>query len=155
MLHRPETRPEGLDRPRAEIEAESVAYLVTAAHGLAADDYTVPYVTGWSAGDLALVQRTAERVLTTAQNILQRTPPPPALTYPEPAGAARHLQRTPRREASRGASREASRGVKGDVEADAGRSSLMSRHSDLPSPVSTEPHGRPRGGPAADQAGLW
>ena len=163
LLHRPETRPEGLDRPRAKIEAESVAYLVTAAHGLAADDYTVPYVTGWSAGDLALVQRTAERVLTTAQHILQRTPPPPAFNRPELAGTDRHLQRTPRREASRGASRAASRGasraasrgVKGDIEADAGRSSVMSRDLDLPSPVSTGPHGRPRGGPAADQAGLW
>lgn len=90
-----------------------------------------------------------------AQLILQRTPPPPAFSRSELAGADRHLQRTPRREASRGASREASRGVKGDVLADAGRSPLMSRDFDLPSPAGTGPHGRPRGGPAADQAGLW
>ena len=33
-----------------EVEAESVAYLVAAAHGLPTDDYTFAYVTGWAAG---------------------------------------------------------------------------------------------------------
>jgi antirestriction protein ArdC len=76
LLHAPATRPEGLTRPRAEVEAESVAFVVTAAHGLDSHDYTVPYVTGWAGGDLTLVQQTAERVLSTARIILQRTPPP-------------------------------------------------------------------------------
>src|SRR3954454_13588935 len=30
-----------------EVEAESVAYLITAAHGLNAGDYTFPHVTTW------------------------------------------------------------------------------------------------------------
>jgi hypothetical protein len=33
-----------------EVVAESVAYLVAAAHGLPTDDYTFAYVTGWAAG---------------------------------------------------------------------------------------------------------
>jgi hypothetical protein len=33
-----------------EVEAESVAYLVAAAHRLPTDDYTFAYVTGWAAG---------------------------------------------------------------------------------------------------------
>jgi len=37
-------------RPRvAEVEAESVAYLVAATHGLDTDDYTLAYVTSWAA----------------------------------------------------------------------------------------------------------
>ena len=167
LLHRPETRPAGLDRPRAEIEAESVAYLVTAAHGLAADDYTVPYVTGWSAGDLALVQRTAERVLTTAQHILQRTPPPPALTHPEPAGAARHLQRSTSCEASRRVSRdvgrdpgrepgrEPGRGVRCDREAARGRSALVSQDLDNATPPVSGPCSPARESRTTNQAGLW
>ncbi len=40
----------GFCRGTVEVEAESLAYLVAAAHGLATDDYTFPYVTGWAAG---------------------------------------------------------------------------------------------------------
>jgi len=68
-LHGP-NRPDGMDRARAEVEAESVAYLVTTAHGLDPSDYTVPYVAGWSGGDLAVLRSTAERVLETAGDIL-------------------------------------------------------------------------------------
>jgi N-terminal domain of anti-restriction factor ArdC len=75
-LHAPDVRPPGCDRPRAEIEAESVAYIVTAAHGLEADDYTVPYVTGWAGGNSELVAATATRVLTCARTILRPTPAP-------------------------------------------------------------------------------
>ena len=53
----------------AEIEAESIAYLVTAAAGLDVGDYSVPYVAGWSGGDPALIRATATRVLTTASKI--------------------------------------------------------------------------------------
>src|SRR5215210_7289097 len=34
----------------AEIEAESIAYLVTTAAGLDSGGYSVPYVAGWSGG---------------------------------------------------------------------------------------------------------
>jgi antirestriction protein ArdC len=75
LLHAPEQRPAALDRTRAEVEAESVAFLVTAAHGLDAGDYTVPYVAGWSGGAAGVVLDTAERVLSTASTILAAAPP--------------------------------------------------------------------------------
>lgn len=84
LLHGPGQRPDGLTREHAEVEAESVAYVVTAAHGLDSSDYTIPYVAGWSAGNHELVARTAERVLSTAKDILARTPPPPTLQLDTP-----------------------------------------------------------------------
>lgn len=92
LLHDPTSRPATLTRPWAEVEAESVAYVVTAAHGLDAADYTVPYVTGWAGGDLAVVKQTAERVLSTAQQILSATPPAPLLALPD--GVAHERERT-------------------------------------------------------------
>ncbi|MCZ3390022.1 MAG: ssDNA-binding domain-containing protein [Actinomycetia bacterium] len=53
----------------AEIEAESIAYLVTAAAGLDAGGYSVPYVAGWSGGDPDLLRATATKVLATASKI--------------------------------------------------------------------------------------
>lgn len=87
-LHAPGARPEGCDRPRAEVEAESVAYIVTAAHGLAADDYTVPYVTGWAGGNRDLLAATAARVLSCARSILGHAEPPSPPLDPDryPAG---------------------------------------------------------------------
>jgi DNA primase len=79
LLHGPGQRHDGLTREQAEVEAESVAYVVTAAHSLDSSDYTIPCVAGWSAGNAELVARTAERVLSTAKDILARTPPPPTL----------------------------------------------------------------------------
>jgi len=69
-------------RGRGEVEAESVAYLVAAEHGLATDDYTFAYVAGWAADvDHArpedVVRDTGTRVLTAARTIL-------AVTNPEP-----------------------------------------------------------------------
>jgi antirestriction protein ArdC len=91
-LHAPDVRPDGLTRDRAEIEAESVAYVVTAAHGLATEDYTVPYVTGWAGGDATLVAATATRVLTTARSVLRGAPPPaPTVHHPTPV-IERHLE---------------------------------------------------------------
>lgn len=72
-------------RGRREVEAESVAYLVTKAHGLDAGKYTFSYVTGWA--DRALrsapegttladvVAETGGRVVTAADTILQTTKP--------------------------------------------------------------------------------
>ncbi len=54
----------------AEIEAESVAYIVTHAAGLAADDYSLPYVAVWSDGDIDTVRTTAERVLAASHRAL-------------------------------------------------------------------------------------
>lgn len=69
-------------RAQAEIEAESIAYLVAAATGLEADAYSVPYVTGWSGGDAALLQECAARVVSTARGIVAALD----LDQPEPSG---------------------------------------------------------------------
>jgi hypothetical protein len=57
-------------RGRAEAEAESVAYIVTAWAGLDAGGYTVPYVAAWSAGDTAVVRAAASTVTAAARRIL-------------------------------------------------------------------------------------
>src|SRR5665811_1660421 len=54
-----------------EVEAESVAFIVADAHGMATDDYTFPYVTGWASQDGAkAVRATASRVASAAQSII-------------------------------------------------------------------------------------
>jgi hypothetical protein len=89
-LHAPQVRPEGLTRDRAEVEAESVAYVVTAAHGLHTEDYSVPYVTGWAGGNTEVIAQTATRVLTCARAILRGAPP----SRPVPADNGASLDRT-------------------------------------------------------------
>ena len=61
----------------AEVEAESVALRVGAAHGLDTSSYTVPYVSTWAASvpgknPVEVVQSTAERVRATALSILDK-----------------------------------------------------------------------------------
>ena len=75
LLHDPAVRPADLDRGRAEVEAESVAYLVAHAHGLDSNDYTVPYVAGWAGGATGVLLATAERVMGAADRILTAAPP--------------------------------------------------------------------------------
>jgi N-terminal domain of anti-restriction factor ArdC len=58
-------------RDLAEVEAESVAYLVCHSAALASDGYSLPYVARWSGGDPAQVRLTAERVITTARRVLE------------------------------------------------------------------------------------
>ncbi|NMR19193.1 ArdC-like ssDNA-binding domain-containing protein [Cellulomonas fimi] len=67
-------------RGRAEVEAESIAYLVTAQAGLDSTTYSVPYLAGWSDGDLNILRTTATTALTTARAIgdLLPLPTPPA-----------------------------------------------------------------------------
>jgi antirestriction protein ArdC len=62
-----------LHRNVAEVEAESVAHIVATVHGLATEDYTVPYVAGWSNGKTEVIAATADRVLKTAKQILATT----------------------------------------------------------------------------------
>jgi len=59
-------------RGRCEVEAESVAYVVAAAHGLDASSYTFAYVAGWAGGDLTQVRQAAETVTKAARTILDR-----------------------------------------------------------------------------------
>ena len=59
----------------AEVTAESVSLMVAASHGLATDDYAVPYVAGWAGtvpgrDPLDVVRSTAERVRALAVQIL-------------------------------------------------------------------------------------
>ena len=67
LLHHPA---DDLGRERREVEAESVAYVVCAAHGLPTDAYSLGYVAGWSGGDLNVVRATGERVLSCARRVL-------------------------------------------------------------------------------------
>ena len=47
--------------PGPEIEAESVAYLVCGAKGIAADAYSFGYVASWSGGDTERIRATSAR----------------------------------------------------------------------------------------------
>lgn len=58
-------------RGRAEVEAESVAYLVCATAGLDSGSYSFPYVARW-ADDLTVVTATATRVTSCASQIAKR-----------------------------------------------------------------------------------
>ena len=58
------------DRGLCEVEAESVAFLVCDAFGLASDDYTFGYVTTWANADAKVVLATAKRVQLAAAEIL-------------------------------------------------------------------------------------
>ncbi len=75
MLHSPENVDAAMHRGIAEVEAESVALMVGAAHGLATDGYTIPYVASWASSvpgktPVEVVQSTAERVRGAAVTIL-------------------------------------------------------------------------------------
>ncbi len=69
----------------SEVIAESVAYIVTQAHGLDASQYTFNYVAGWAAeaagrnGDTRsidqIVKETGDRVISAAHRILSHTKP--------------------------------------------------------------------------------
>ena len=70
-----------------EVEAESVAYMVTSAHGLDSSQYTFNYVAGWALNavteqrDLAdILRSTGQRVIGAADLILQVTQPMPSIT---------------------------------------------------------------------------
>jgi hypothetical protein len=77
MLHGPHDADAAMHRGIAEVEAESVALMVGAGHGLATDDYTVPYVATWAGSvpgksPVEVVQSTAERVRGAAVTILDK-----------------------------------------------------------------------------------
>ena len=57
-------------RGQAEVEAESIAYLVTASAGLESAAYSVPYVTGWADGDASRLREAASHAITAAGRII-------------------------------------------------------------------------------------
>ncbi len=72
----------GACRGRQEVLAESVAYVVTRAHGLDSGQYTFNYVAGWASqaatpehGIEAVIAETGARVIATADQILAHTKP--------------------------------------------------------------------------------
>jgi antirestriction protein ArdC len=69
LLHEHELTAFGC-RGRLEVEAESVAYVVSQACGMATTSYSLPYVARWADGDVKVVKATAERVIRTAHAIL-------------------------------------------------------------------------------------
>ncbi|WP_454857672.1 ArdC-like ssDNA-binding domain-containing protein [Promicromonospora soli] len=73
--HDPQEQDVRLHRGVVEVEAESIALMVAAAHGLPTDDYTIPYVSTWASrvegqDPVVTVQQTAARVRTAALEIL-------------------------------------------------------------------------------------
>jgi hypothetical protein len=81
MLHSPDNADAAMHRGIAEVEAESVALMLGAAHGLETDDYTIPYVASWASSvpgktPVEVVQSTAERVRGAAVSILDKLDTP-------------------------------------------------------------------------------
>src|SRR5665648_679982 len=81
-------------RGQAEVEAESIAYLVTADAGLDTASYSVPYLASWSGGDIDLLRESMSRMISVSRDIggASRTTPTEAIrTGPasEPAPTAR------------------------------------------------------------------
>ena len=86
LLHNPADRGQGpVCRDLIEVEAESVAYLVAAHHGLDTADYTFAYIAGWAGRDNEAITSTARRVLDTARTLIAATDP---ATSPDPTVAA-------------------------------------------------------------------
>ena len=67
-LHGGDVRP---SKDVAEVEVESVAFVVLDALGLASDDYSFPYVARWASGDSEIVKATAERVVPCSSRVLE------------------------------------------------------------------------------------
>jgi antirestriction protein ArdC len=72
LLHCDPSYNYGECRGAAEVEAESIAYVVAAANGLNTTTYSAPYVAGWAGGDPKRVKQAAERVVSTSGQILAR-----------------------------------------------------------------------------------
>ncbi|MPZ70438.1 MAG: hypothetical protein GEU71_13055 [Actinobacteria bacterium] len=69
-------------REVAEVEVESVAFIVCDALGLNTSDYSFAYVARWSSGAAELVKDTAERVIGCAKQILTAVPTTSNIDHP-------------------------------------------------------------------------
>jgi hypothetical protein len=63
-------------RGAKEVEAESIAFLIGAAHGMDTSDYSLPYISTWASRveGLATVRATGTRVIATARRVLDELP---------------------------------------------------------------------------------
>ena len=88
-----------------EVEAESVAYLVTQAHGLDAGQYTFTYVAGWAQSAASatstgipvneIITATGKRVIAAADRILTHTQPQPTIVDEALGALHRAVEHTP------------------------------------------------------------
>ncbi|QIK70970.1 ImmA/IrrE family metallo-endopeptidase [Propioniciclava coleopterorum] len=107
MMHDPDDVEVRQHRGIREVEAESVALMIGAAHGMTTDGYTIPYVSTWAtrADDkepAQIVQATGERVRKTALAILDQLDTP-QLSDGTPLGLERD---TPTAKPTRAAARQ-------------------------------------------------
>ncbi|EIC06916.1 protein of unknown function DUF955 [Microbacterium laevaniformans OR221] len=118
LLHGPDAEEARQHRGIGEVEAESVALMVGAAHGMDTSGYTIPYVSTWAARvddkePVEVVKATGERVRKTALAILDQLDTaqvgdgtPPGLDREKPQrsepqrGEPAHERNTPRRPAA-------------------------------------------------------
>jgi hypothetical protein len=70
FLHHPKNIAEGFTRVRAEVEAESTAFVVLSMLGVVADEYSFNYVANWSDGNTDVVQTTGTTVIKAAGKII-------------------------------------------------------------------------------------
>jgi len=96
LMHDPENEDARQHRGIGEVEAESVALMIGAAHHMDTSDYTIPYVSTWAARvdgtePVEVVKATGERVRKTALAILDQLDTaqvadgtPPGLDYETP-----------------------------------------------------------------------
>ncbi|WP_243729235.1 ArdC-like ssDNA-binding domain-containing protein [Nesterenkonia sphaerica] len=94
LMHRPNQQEARGHRGVVEVEAESVALMVGAAHGMDTSDYTIPYVSTWAAQvkdqePAEVVKATGERVRQTALSVLEQLDTP-QVTDGTPPGLERH-----------------------------------------------------------------
>ncbi len=76
LLHDPGDE-QALPMPRShqEVEAESVAFVVSRTHGMTTDDYSFPYVAAWAGEEPEkVIAKTAQRVAATAKDIIAASP---------------------------------------------------------------------------------
>ena len=77
LMHGPDQEAARRHRGIGEVEAESVALMIGAAHGMDTSDYTIPYVASWAANvdgqePAEIVRATGDRVRATATKILEQ-----------------------------------------------------------------------------------
>jgi hypothetical protein len=66
-------------RGQAEVEAESIAYLITTRAGLDSTTYSVPYLAGWSGGDVDLLRASMAKVVRVARTAARNGDSPAGL----------------------------------------------------------------------------
>ncbi len=76
-MHGPNQQEARQHRGIGEVEAELVALMIAAAHGMDTSDYTIPYVAGWASSvdgknPIQVIRDTGERVRRTAKEFLDQ-----------------------------------------------------------------------------------